>query len=162
MTASAFIILMDEGVPKLMFHMHKKIHRYMQFGGHVELNETPWQAVTHEILEESGYGMQQLQLLQPESRLKHLSDADLHPVAVCQNTHKFDDTHYHTDTAYAFITSQSPEQPPVEGESTDMKLFDRASLLADPDIQHNIKEIGLFIFDVCLPEWEQVPATTEN
>ncbi len=32
----------------------------MQVGGHIELDETPWQAVEHELREESGYTLAEL------------------------------------------------------------------------------------------------------
>ena len=53
-TASAYIIRTDLDTPRIMLHLHRKIGKYLQFGGHVELNETPWQAVVHELREESG------------------------------------------------------------------------------------------------------------
>src|SRR5437879_1527745 len=88
-TASAYIVRIDGKEPKILLHKHKKSGKYQQFGGHIELDETPWQAVLHEIKEESGYDAKQLMLLQPKERLKSLGDADQHPVPVCHNTHTF-------------------------------------------------------------------------
>jgi 8-oxo-dGTP diphosphatase len=53
-TASAFIIRIDTPKPKVLLHMHKKLGVLLQPGGHIELNENPWQAVHHEIEEETG------------------------------------------------------------------------------------------------------------
>jgi len=50
-TASAYIVRTDFDEPKIMLHLHRKIGKYLQFGGHVELHETPWQAVVHELRE---------------------------------------------------------------------------------------------------------------
>jgi 8-oxo-dGTP pyrophosphatase MutT (NUDIX family) len=69
-TASTFLFRTDFSEPKVMLHFHQKLGSYMQFGGHVELNETPWQTVIHELREESGYDIDQLQILQPKQRLK--------------------------------------------------------------------------------------------
>jgi len=41
--------------PRIILHKHRKLNKLLQFGGHVELDETPWQAVLREIAEESGY-----------------------------------------------------------------------------------------------------------
>lgn len=78
-TASAFIIRTDGTEPRILFHMHKKIKKLMQPGGHVELHETPWQAVVHEIEEEAGYEISQLKILQPKNYLQKPADATLNP-----------------------------------------------------------------------------------
>ena len=107
----------------------------MQFGGHVELHETPWQTITHELREESGYDLAQISILQPHIRVKELSDAVLHPQPIAHSTHPFggNSDHFHTDIAYAAITTETPKNHPENGESTDMKLFTRAELTALPD-----------------------------
>lgn len=40
---------------KGLLHMHRKHHRLLPVGGHVELDETPWQSAVHELREEAGY-----------------------------------------------------------------------------------------------------------
>ena len=55
MTVSAYIILRDGEDLKCLVHLHKKVGKLMQIGGHIELDETPWQSVVHELFEESGY-----------------------------------------------------------------------------------------------------------
>src|SRR3954465_16018556 len=72
-TVSAYIFRTDFSEPKVMLHLHKKHGTYMQFGGHIELNENPWQAITHELREEAGYELDELFILQPHQRLMHLS-----------------------------------------------------------------------------------------
>lgn len=88
-TASAFIIRTDTPEPAVLFHMHKKVHILLQPGGHIELHETPWQAVLHEIHEETGYELSQLTILQPQQRIRTLSGAVNHPMLINQNTHLF-------------------------------------------------------------------------
>jgi 8-oxo-dGTP diphosphatase len=165
-TASAYIIRTDLNAPKIMLHLHKKIGKYLQFGGHVELHETPWQAVTHELREESGYDIDQLRILQPANRVKSLSDAVLHPQPASHSTHPFGGgtNHFHTDIGYAIVANQPPRHKPDDGESTTIKLLTREELAAMPesDLPDNVKQIGLFIFDYCLANWETVPATEFN
>lgn len=158
-TVSAYIIRMDGPEPVLLLHMHKKLNKYLQFGGHVEHNEDPWKAITHEVLEESGYNMNQLILLQPRLRLKKVSNAKLHPVPVTLLTHDFPGLdHYHTDIAYAFITSQSPTSQVADGESNDIRTFTAKEIrnLHQDEIFENVREISLFILESILKEWEQV------
>jgi hypothetical protein len=161
-TASAYIVRIDGPEPVLLLHMHKKLNQYLQFGGHVEHHEDPWQAITHEIAEESGYLMQQLRLLQPSLRLKKVSGVALHPVPVTLLTHEFPGLdHFHTDMAFAFTTRESPAKEVEEGESTIMRNFTAAQLRALPekDIPSNVREIGLFILEDILSAWEDTDST---
>jgi len=160
-TASAFLFRTDFAEPKVMLHLHKKYGCYMQFGGHIELNESPWQAITHELREESGYDITQVSLSQPHIRIRKHSDSahtTLHPQPVSHATHKVSDDHFHTDTVYALTTAQEPQLQPEAGESTHIQLFNRAELaaLSDEKIYPNIRETALFIFDEVLPNWEVV------
>ncbi len=147
-TVSAFIVRTDLDEPKLIMHKHKKIGKWLQFGGHVELNEDPWQALTHEILEESGYEMDQLELIETTNWPK-LSDYKTHPLPFSINTHPFSDNHYHTDLSYAFRTTENPNNSIMAGESANIKLFSREELnsLSDKAIFRNVKELGIFVLD---------------
>lgn len=161
-TVSAYLILLDDKVPKILLHLHKKYGRLMQFGGHIELDEDPWRAIIHELEEETGYEINQLKLLQPKTRIKKLSSCNLHPYPVCHNTHLAGDSHFHTDIAYGFTTDQKPKYQISEGESAKVKSFNRQELVAipKPKTYESAKEISLFIIDVLLKEWEQVPASS--
>lgn len=157
-TVSAYLFRIEENEPKVLLHIHRKFGKHMQFGGHIELNETPWQAITHEILEESGYSMEQLAVLQPTDRIIQLHDAIMHPQPVTHNTHTLPGEHFHTDLVYAFTTMEAPKQQPSDGESTDIRSFTRSELvnLADDSIIENVREIALYIFDNCLTQWQPV------
>jgi hypothetical protein len=159
LTASAYVVRLDTPEPTLMLHMHKKLHRYMQFGGHVELHETPWQAVIHELAEESGYELTQLKLLQPKIRLRSFSDALLHPMPISLQTHQFGDAdHYHTDTAFAFVTDEPPKHAIKEGESTEFKYFTLHELrtVSQDQIRENVRETGIFVLEELLRHWQPI------
>lgn len=157
-TASAFIVRTDMAEPRLLLHKHKKLGVLLQPGGHVELNETPWQAICHEIVEETGYELAQLKILQPKIRMKTLSGAVLHPIPVCPNTHNFDEDgdHKHTDEGYAFTANGTPLGEPEEGESADMQWVSSSELksLSEDEIYTNTREIGEFVLGTILKEWE--------
>ena len=159
-TASAYIFRTDFSEPKIMLHLHKKIGKYLQFGGHIELNETPWQAVVHEIREESGYDIDQLQILQPHKRIRYFTDAIIHPQPISHSTHPFGSglNHFHTDIAYAMVTNEPPKQNPEAGESTDIIFLTKAEIAAMPDakIPPNVRDIAIHVFDNCLHEWDHV------
>ena len=160
-TSSALIVRLDTPSPQILLHIHKKYGRLMQPGGHVELTETPWQAVLHEITEETGYNLEQLVVLQPKIRLKHLSNGVIHPVPACESTHIAIEKHFHTDRAYAFATYALPADLPAKGESTDLFWYDAAALVGLPDteIGEDIRNICLFVLTVCAISWEQTPLT---
>lgn len=162
-TASAFIIRTNGDEPRAMLHMHKKLGKYLQFGGHVELHENPWQAVTHEIQEESGYTLDELELLQPYARIKVAGDTILHPVPITLNTHAFSKIdHYHSDIGFAFVASKPPKASPAENESQEMVLFTATELkeLPKDKIPDNVRHTFLFAMAECLKNWEHVPAKT--
>lgn len=148
-----------------MLHFHRKLHSYMQFGGHIELHENPLQALQHELLEESGYHFAQVKILQPPTRLEKLTNSIVHPQPIVHGTYPIGTDHFHTDSAYALVAHEPPQDKPAEGESTQIQLFTRQELLDLPDneIIENVREIALFIFDHRLNNWraEALPSESE-
>lgn len=162
-TVSAYIIRTDTPEPKLLLHMHRKVHKYLQFGGHVELNENPWQALSREILEESGYRLEQLTLLQPKLRITQLAGTRLHPQPVSLQTHNFPGLdHYHSDSSFAFTTTEEPLVSIGKGESPEIRAFTLKELRAIPadTIIENIRQTGIFILENLLDAWEPVDAAS--
>lgn len=144
-----------------MFHKHLKFNKYMQFGGHVELDEHPWEAVAHEVREESGYDLDQLQVLQPPDRPIIQSDVVILPQPVCLISALISDVqpvHYHDDIAWAFVTHELPRHEVDARESDVILLLSRSQIAAatDDEMFLNVKEITLFIFDTVLPKWQPV------
>ncbi len=158
LTVSMYVIRTDFEQPKAMLHLHKKYHVWMQFGGHVELNENPWQAVKHELLEETGYDLTQLKLLQPKQRMGKITGTELHPQPININTHLAGDRHYHTSIDYAFVTDQEPAHQIAENESDQIKFVTREELeaMGAKEIFAGNQDIYRYIFDEGLPSWEQV------
>lgn len=158
-TAAAFIILLGGDEPKLLLHMHRKLGKLLQYGGHVELNETPWDAVLHEVREESGYDPDQLQVLQPELHLVSAGKAKTDPLPACISTHPYggDERHFHTDLGYAVITTEPPRYAVAEGESTEHVQVTRVELAAldGTKIFPSVQQIGLFVFTL-LDSWQPV------
>ncbi|HEU4914373.1 MAG TPA: NUDIX domain-containing protein [Candidatus Saccharimonadales bacterium] len=168
LTASAYIVYTGGRAPALLLHRHRKLNKYLQFGGHVELDESPWSAVAHEITEESGYSMSRLDLLQPGIPAATISEGIMHPQPVTTISVRFGDTdHYHTDIAYAFTAKDMPPGSADRSESAEIKAFTMPELIALPteDIPEDVREIGVFILQECLASWTNVPSVsflTEN
>lgn len=116
-----------------LVHMHRKLGALMQIGGHIELNETPWQAVAHELVEESGYTLSELDILQPPHPYI-VRGAVTHPTPFMLNTHTAGKgPHYHSDLCFAFIAHDLPKQPPTDGESADIRWMTLAELESHKD-----------------------------
>lgn len=154
-TVSIYLFRTDLGEPKVLLHLHRKAGIYAQFGGHIELDETPWQAATHELEEEAGYKLSEVQLLQPHERMTNVGSAVVHPQPVVHVTmnNYYDQTHFHTDVAYAMIASQPPAEKPAENESAELKLFTRDEIATLEKTDEITRSIALYIFDNCLKKW---------
>lgn len=138
--------------------MHRKLHMLLPVGGHVELDETPWQAISHELAEESGYTLGELNILQPVSRLKALSTVALHPAPLAMNTHDIPTKHFHTDIQYGFIASGEPSGKPDENESADLRWLtsDELDQLPNTEIYETTRETYRFLLDEALPQWDKI------
>jgi 8-oxo-dGTP pyrophosphatase MutT (NUDIX family) len=160
-TVSAYIIRTDFDEPKIMLHKHRKIGKWLQFGGHIEKQETPWQAISHEVPEETGYAMSQLQILQPADRFKTTASNIIHPVPAYDITHPFPGLdHYHNDRGYVFVADQEPQGDIDERESHDIGLFTLAEIEHLEDIIPDVRDVSRYVLEVCLAKWEPLPIST--
>lgn len=162
-TVTAFIVRLDKSEPLALLHMHKKLHRLLPVGGHVELDETVWGAMAHELHEESGYTFDQLEIMQPALRIdpSAIKEMVIHPQPLLVNTHDFSPTHFHNDIDYFFTTHSDPKSRPDVGESLDLRWLSRDEIVAlsDDVIFRNTRMIYVEIFDHFLTEWEAVPTS---
>lgn len=167
-TASAFIIHWNpedkNTEPKLLVHMHKKFGKLLQPGGHIELNETPWAAIKHELVEETGYEINQLEILQP-SLIADLSNTGMvsHPVPFVYNTHPVDkeETHYHSDVSFLFLTHELPVGVPGEGETTDLRWLTLSEIRENKEnnIGSGVQAISELAFKIMSNEnWYSYPS----
>ncbi len=128
MTVSAYVLLQEDDVWKCLVHLHKKVGKLMQVGGHIELDQTPWQAIAHELEEETGYAIDELDVLQPFGDTPIQWGNIVHPLPFSANTHNVGDDHYHSDNCYGFIAKTRPSKPSAEGESDDLRWLSLGEL----------------------------------
>lgn len=129
-TVSAYII--NPAKRSVLLHRHKLLGIWVQPGGHIELEENPWEALTHELLEETGYDITSLKVLQPSMQFEGLVET-VHPTPLVYRTHHFPSiqgNHLHTDAAYGFIASGDPTSPVGESESHELQWFTSEELKA--------------------------------
>lgn len=128
MTVSAYVLRYEDGEWLCMVHWHRKADIYLQIGGHIELDQSPWQAIAAELMQESGYALDELKLLQPQGSRVVSHNNTPHPVPFSVNTYDVGDEHYHVDLAYGFIADAPPKQETAEGESNDLRWYSSTEL----------------------------------
>lgn len=163
LTCSAYIVRTDLGTPRVLVHRHKKLGRLMQIGGHVELAETPWSALAHEVAEESGYDLDQLDVLQVLALDVETRGAVRHPTPFLVNTHRLPRDHLHTDLCYAFVTDQAPRHGVGEGESHALTWPTLEELTAEVGPGGALADVAEFyrvVLEQVMPVARALPATS--
>ena len=163
-TTSAFIVRTDTPETTIMLHLHRKLAKYLQFGGHIELNEHPWHGLVREIREESGYSPEDVSVLQPPSRFEaDFTGTSYHPVPCNFNTHReqTQTNHFHSDLVYAMVADHPPRLVIDAQESHIFKLFTASELKAlnPADIYDQTRANALYVLETILTRWEPLPAT---
>jgi 8-oxo-dGTP pyrophosphatase MutT (NUDIX family) len=103
LTGSAVLV----GPRGTVLHRHKRLHRWMQPGGHIDPGEGPWDAALRESEEETG-----LRLRHPDGgpRLLHV---DVHDAA---------EGHTHLDLRYLLLAPDEDPHP-LPGESPEARWY---------------------------------------
>lgn len=112
-TGSAVVV----GRRGTVLHVHRRLGRWMQPGGHLDAGEGPAEAALRESQEETG-----LELSHPVDgpRLIHL---DVHPAA---------DGHTHLDLRYLLLApDEDPSPPPGESPEVRWCTWEEAAVLCD-------------------------------
>lgn len=119
-TVSAYVLHPSEA--KIALHFHKKLHKWLQFGGHVELDEDPEQALTHELLEEAGFAPKDYEIIQSTDQ-PHPRGSKTLNIPFHYEVHQFADTnHKHIDMQY-LVKAKIDKFSPKENESKTIAWF---------------------------------------
>ena len=112
-TASAIVV----GPRGVVLHRHRRLHRWLQPGGHVEPGETPPEAALRECVEETGLPV------------SHPTDG---PTLAHLDVHTAARGHVHLDLRYLLF---APDLPPAPGpdESQEVAWFSWEAALAIAD-----------------------------
>jgi 8-oxo-dGTP pyrophosphatase MutT (NUDIX family) len=161
-TVGAYVVRATEDSYEVLLHAHRKLHKLLPIGGHIELNESPWSAVARELKEEAGYILDDLYILQPKQSIKQLTNITVQPQPLVMASYDVTETHNHTDMAYVFVEKKSPTHAPEEGESLEFHWLSSRQLqnLTIEEVFINTKEIYAHILEHCIGNWEQSEART--
>lgn len=144
-TVSAVIVHKN----KVLMLLHHKLKLWLSPAGHVELNETPIEALYRKTQEETGLTKDQLTLIAPFENNLSLErddlnrtepmpfDIDIHPVG--------DEGHRHIDLAYIFI-SNTDKVVEEKGGAEELRWFsleELAGLSPMPKIMYSRAEYAL-------------------
>jgi 8-oxo-dGTP pyrophosphatase MutT (NUDIX family) len=133
-TASAIVV----GTRGTVLHLHKRLARWMQPGGHIDPGETPPEASLREAVEELG-----LHVEHPEGGPR-LINIDVHEAAL---------GHTHLDLRYLLLGSaEDPHPPPGESPEARWYDWDEAASIADEALAPALA--------VARAEWEGLARST--
>ena len=118
-TASAILVTDDHR--RVLLHLHKRLQKWLQPGGHIDEGELPWQAALREAGEETGLPVH---MPAGEHALLHV------------DTHSGGRKHIHLDLRYLVESPNVPPTPP-DDESQDVHWFHwhQAIAAADPGLE---------------------------
>jgi len=112
-TASAVVV----GARGVLLHRHRRLHRWLQPGGHLEPSEWPADGAVRECEEETGLPV------------RHPAGG---PVLVHVDVHGAADRHVHLDLRYLLVGPDAdPAPPPAESQEVAWFPWDEAEALAD-------------------------------
>ena len=125
---------------------HKFLPFWLPPGGHIELSETPIEALYKEIREESGIDQNDLTLVETTSSPSGNANGSI-PLPFDINIHPIGDAgHRHIDLGYMLISSTN-EVNPEEGESQEWKWFTKNEIELSDLITPNVKKRAMFALE---------------
>ena len=149
--------LMDRKFPRTLLHFHKKLQSWLPPGGHIEINEDPYQAALREIEEETFLNPDNSSLKFIFKNKSILTNLDMRskllemPYFLLEEEIE-KDTHFHLDWIYyAYITEEDLETIKKNTENNNFKWFDYNALLNEDQCFDNVKELAFHGFELFYP-----------
>ena len=132
--------LLDKNSSETLLHWHKKLKTWLPPGGHIEKNETPWEAAKREIFEETG-------IINPEviqngkSRGPIDQRAEFLVMPHYLLSELIEPGHYHLDWIFFAYVDKPTFDETLRNEQ--FKWFTKEELETEMDIFKNVKKLAL-------------------
>jgi len=110
-TASVFVVSPE--VDQMLLHHHRRLDRWLQFGGHDDGEQCPARAAVRELAEESG--LQDFAFLPGPA----IFDVDVHPIPAAGGM----PAHDHLDVRFLVTAEPDAVLAPQQGESRVLRWF---------------------------------------
>ena len=151
-TTSAFILHPTE--PKVLLLKHKKIGKWLQPGGHIELSENPIQALHHELEEETGLKPSDYTIIEPSDSPKPTGESvsnTVLPLPFYINEHFWDGKgpHKHVDFCYLAksMTEKLTDDPDGASDIGWFTLEQVVTMHESGDMYQDTRTIIEWLFD---------------
>lgn len=141
-TVAGYIVHDD----KTLLIKHKYLPIWTAPAGHVEVNQTPLEALYTEVREEAGISKEHLTLVETHKRSTTLKRPAEHvelPLPFDFETHPIVDGHRHINLSYALISDTNHVEP-GPGESNTFKWFSLDELETFTDTNDSVKSAAIY------------------
>ena len=150
-TVCGFIVHED----KTLLIKHKSLPVWVPPSGHIELNQTPIDALYAEIAEEAGITREHLTLIDthpyPANRRRGQGATEL-PLPFDFKVHPMSDTHGHINVSYILISDTNHVEP-GPGESNTFKWFTLDELRSFTDTSDSVISLASYAIE-CIREYQ--------
>ena len=126
---------------KVLLVNHRKLRMWLPFGGHIEPNEDPVEALHREAREETGFDIE-IVAERPEIRQRWLHVLPAPETILLED---IEPGHVHIDLIY-FVRPVGGAQRLAESEHSEIRWFDRQAL-KDPAITDDVRLLGTRALD---------------
>ncbi len=134
--------LLSDKEPVTLLHFHRKLQTWLPPGGHVEINESPYEAALREIVEETGLLESDLKFL-PNGMLPRKIDdrAKILEMPHLLLEEYIEENHYHLD--WIFFAKLDPISYELS-DNGDFRWFSKEELEVESNIFENVKELAIY------------------
>lgn len=134
------VYVFDPKTKKFLMIKHKKVGKWLEPGGHIELNEDPEEAGLREVFEETGIKVKLIGKRYPRE------EDYITPIAVQKNVIK--ENHIHIDLVYLAYPFENQTEVQNTIETDGLKWFTLKEILDENfDTFENVKTVCKKIFD---------------
>lgn len=134
-TVTMMVIRHGKRGPEALLPLHRKYGVRLPPGGHIEVDESPWQAVERELREETGYHLEQCDVLQFKDAPTFAHNT-LHPMPLLYQSHGVPGgvKHFHTDVCFALVLRGDNEpREAIAADESPLEWFTADEVAAFPE-----------------------------